>query len=117
MIGELALVEIFSVFARREYDGDLTPNSAERFRNIFSAHVRDEYSVIGVNGTLIASAQILVTNHIALGLRSLDAIQLACALRAQTTLQQPITFVSADVKLLKAAISEGFTTDNPNNYP
>ena len=73
--------------------------------------------MIGINGELIASAQALVTQHVALGLRTLDAIQLACALRAQTTLQQPITFVSADVKLLNAAIAEGFATENPNNHP
>jgi predicted nucleic acid-binding protein len=117
IIGELALVEVFSVFARRAYDGDLTPNSAERFRRIFSAHIRDEYSVIGINGALLASAQTLVTHHIGLGLRALDAIQLACALRAQITLQQPVTFVSADVKLLNAAVAEGFKVDNPNQHP
>jgi hypothetical protein len=42
---------------------------------------------------------------------------LACALNAQATLQQPVTFVSADVKLLNAAVVEGFTIDNPNQHP
>lgn len=114
IIAELTLVEMFSVFARRDYDGEVTSNSAERLRRVFLVHVRDEYSVMGINGVLRASAQTLVTKHVALGLRTLDAVQLASALHAQTVLQQPVTFVSADKKLLKVADVEGFLTDDPN---
>ncbi len=117
IISELALVELFSVLARREHDGDIKASSTARLRNIFLAHVRDEYSPIRIDGVLIARAQDLVTKHVALGLRSLDAIQLACAQRAQTALQQPVIFISADAKLLNAAAAEGFTTDDPNHHP
>lgn len=114
IIAELTLVEIFSVFARRGYVGDVTANSAERLRRVFLTHVRDEYSVISINGALLASSQVLVTKHVALGLRTLDAIQLASALRAQIVLQEPVTFISADKRLLKAAAVEGFLADDPN---
>jgi predicted nucleic acid-binding protein len=116
-ISELALVEMFSVFARRAYEGDMTTSTAERFRNIFLLHVRSEYLVIRTKGAQLAAAQKLVTTHVALGLRSLDAIQLASALEAQIALGLPLTFVSADKKLRAAAATEGFKTEDPNLYP
>ncbi|MEZ4672160.1 MAG: hypothetical protein R3E39_29995 [Anaerolineae bacterium] len=51
------------------------------------------------------------------GLRTLDSLQLACALQAQIVLGNPITFISADINLLTAADAEGFGVDNPNNHP
>jgi predicted nucleic acid-binding protein len=79
VISELALVELFSTLARRQYTGDITPRTADRLRNVFLAHVRDDYSVIDINGSLIAVAQTLVTKHVALGLRTLDASSFARA--------------------------------------
>jgi uncharacterized protein len=116
-ISELALVEIFSVFARRAYEGDMTASTAERFRNVFLRHVGEEYLVIRTRGAQLAVAQKLVTTYVALGLRSLDAIQLASALEAQIVLGSPLTFVSADKKLRAAATAEGFKTEDPHLHP
>jgi predicted nucleic acid-binding protein len=117
IISDLALVEMFSVIARREYDGDMTASTAERFRRVFSLHVRDEYLVMRTSSAQLSVAQRLVTTHVGLGLRALDAIHLATALHIQTTLGQSLTFVSADKKLLATAIAEGFKTDDPNLHP
>jgi len=51
-------------------------------------------------------------------LRAYDAVQLASALIANQalTLRQlpPLTFVSADDRLIKVAMAEGLATENPN---
>jgi predicted nucleic acid-binding protein len=50
-------------------------------------------------------------------LRTLDAIQFACAQRAAKLLALPMIFVTSDSNLLSAAAAEGWTIDNPNNHP
>ncbi|WP_445241307.1 type II toxin-antitoxin system VapC family toxin [Microcoleus vaginatus] len=96
--------------------------SAERF-DLIGQKVREdfenEYRVIDVDQTLIETATALVMQH---PLRAYDSVQLASALRFQSTtlLSQPETrlvFVSADNPLLDIAQSEGLAIDNPNNYP
>ena len=117
VVSELIVVEMFSVFARREYDGHMTVSTTERFRRMFLMHTRDEYLLVKTGSAQLTVAQRLVTTHIGLGLRALDAIHLATALQAQNRLGMPLVFVSADKKLLAAAAAEGFTTDDPNLHP
>jgi uncharacterized protein len=117
VIAELAQVEMFSVFARRELDGEIKKTQASYFRNTFLAHLRNSYAVIKLNSTLLTQSSTLVTKHAALRLRTLDAIQPSCALEAQKILGQSMTVVSADKRLLSSAAAEGFTVDNPNNHP
>ena len=118
-ISQITWVEVHSAFARRLRDGSL---SAQRF-DLIAQKVREdfenEYRVIDVDRTLIETATELVIQH---PLRAYDSVQLASALRFQSTtlLSQPETrviFVSADNRLLDIAQSEGLATDNPNNYP
>jgi len=51
-------------------------------------------------------------------LRAYDAVQLASAIFARSGMQaagaSPLSFLSADTRLLTAAQAEGFVTDNPN---
>lgn len=117
-ISQITWVEVHSAFARRLRDGSL---SAQRF-DLIAQKVREdfenEYRVIDVDQTLIETATELVMQH---PLRAYDSVQLASALRFQSTtlLSQPETrliFVSADNRLLDIAQSEGLATDNPNNY-
>ena len=53
-------------------------------------------------------------------LRAYDAVQLASGLVANDVLLAaaipPLTFLSADTRLLNAAALEGLTTDDPNLY-
>ena len=118
-ISQITWVEVHSALARRLRDGSL---SAQRFDLIVQKVREDfenEYRVIDVDRTLIETATELVMQH---PLRAYDSVQLASALRFQSTtlLSQPETrliFISADNRLLDIAQSEGLATDNPNNYP
>ena len=118
-ISQITWVEVHSALARRLRDGSL---SAQRFDLIVQKVREDfenEYRVIDVDRTLIETATDLVMQH---PLRAYDSVQLASALRFQSTtlLSQPETrliFISADNRLLDIAQSEGLATDNPNNYP
>ncbi|MEG4114736.1 MULTISPECIES: type II toxin-antitoxin system VapC family toxin [unclassified Microcoleus] len=118
-ISQITWVEVHSAFARRLRDGSL---SAQRF-DLIPQKVREdfenEYRVIDIDRTLIETATELVMQH---PLRAYDSVQLASALRFQsTTLLSPpetrLVFVSADNPLLDIAQSAGLTIDNPNNYP
>jgi predicted nucleic acid-binding protein len=114
IISNLTTVELFSAFARRIRDGTLQANAVTILRNNLLVHVEEEYLVVSVQEQIFISARNLVTNY---PLRTLDAIQLACALHATTLLNEPMTFVSADPNLLTAAVAEGFPTDDPNAHP
>lgn len=111
------MVELFSVLARREQAKEITPRLAVICRQAFLYHVSNDYEVIQVNSRILVQSRDLVTKHVTLLLRTLDAIQLGCAMTARTVLGQPLTFVSADDRLLDAAKAEGFTTDDPRLYP
>ncbi|MCC3493236.1 MAG: type II toxin-antitoxin system VapC family toxin [Microcoleus sp. PH2017_29_MFU_D_A] len=118
VISQITWVEVHSAFARRLRDGSL---SAERFDLIVQKVREDfenEYRVIDINPTLIETATELVIQH---PLRAYDAVQLASALRFQSTLisvsETQLVFVSADNRLLNIAQSAGLAIDNPNNYP
>jgi predicted nucleic acid-binding protein len=50
-------------------------------------------------------------------LRSLDAIQLACALATAASLADDLAFVTADARLAAVARMEGFDTINPALAP
>ncbi len=118
-ISQITWVEVHSAFARRLRDGSL---SAQRF-DLIAQKVREdfenEYRVIDVDQTLIETATELVMQH---PLRAYDSVQLASALRFQSTTlvsvpNTQLIFVSADNRLLDIAQSAGLATDNPNNYP
>jgi len=118
-ISQITWVEVHSAFARRLRDGSL---SAQRF-DLIAQKVREdfenEYRVIDVDQTLIETATELVMQY---PLRAYDFVQLASALRFQSTTlvsvpNTQLVFVSADNRLLNIAHSEGLATDNPNNYP
>ncbi len=118
VISQITWVEVHSALARRLRDGSLP---AERFDLIVQKVREDfenEYQVIDINPTLIETAAELVMLH---PLRAYDSVQLASALRVQSTLisvsETQLVFVSADNKLLNIAQSAGLAIDNPNNYP
>lgn len=114
VIAELAMVEMRSVFARRVREGILSAVDAAALRTDFLAHVGQEYLTVYLDSQILSGASSLVDKYT---LRTLDAIQLACAVHASSYLSQSMMFISADNDLLKAAASEGFAVDNPNNYP
>jgi len=113
MMSNLALVEMISVFMRKEREGALTSSDRIKLQNDFMIHTQKLYTVIRLTKAVFTNAQDLVVRH---PLRTLDAIQLTSALQAKQ-LSQNLTFISADLRLLAAAQAEGLQIDNPNNHP
>jgi hypothetical protein len=76
--------------------------------------VDKEYLTIALDDPVLTLSRHFVSKHV---LRSLDAIQLACALQAMNLLREPMIFVGSDNRLLTAASAEGLTTENPLLHP
>ncbi|MBN1285627.1 MAG: type II toxin-antitoxin system VapC family toxin [Anaerolineae bacterium] len=115
IISELAVVELSSLFNRRRREGTLTRTQVRRLLDTVFTHIEvKKYLVIPLDSRVCALAHDLPNRH---PLRALDALQLASALQAAATLDAPVSFVSADNRLLTIAAAEGFTTDNPNAHP
>jgi len=114
IISQLTTVEFVSVMARRERKGRLSAADRVRTQNLFLRHVDNRYLGVELEKEVLRRARLLLVNH---PLRSLDAIQLASALNIAHLIGTPITFVSADQRLLNAASAEGFATDEPNAHP
>jgi hypothetical protein len=108
-------VEMFSLLVRKQREGLLSANDIAQIQTTFLIHVEKEYLAIPFSRPVLAQARQLLVNY---PLRTLDAIQLACAQDAVSTLNEPMTFISGDTNLLAAAAaSEGFAADNPNLHP
>jgi predicted nucleic acid-binding protein len=114
IISELARVELISTLTRLQREGKLAATNALKLHNDFLLHTVAEYLVVPVESNVFQQAVGLVQKY---PLRTLDALQLACALKAVTLLNEPLTFVCGDNRLLNAAALEGFSTDNPYLHP
>jgi predicted nucleic acid-binding protein len=110
-VSALAVLEVRSAVRRRQRTGDILAADADTAVGMLQSEIARivEYAITPV---VIAEAARLVDQHI---LRALDAIQLATAIVARdgTSSSRQVFFISADVKLLTAAASEGFSTWNP----
>ncbi|HEX5167057.1 MAG TPA: type II toxin-antitoxin system VapC family toxin [Thermomicrobiales bacterium] len=121
VISAIALTEMSSVFARRHREGAISISDRNALIRLFQAHVR-QYALVDVDRTILNSAGALIIQAPATtAMRSLDAIQLACGqafvTRSAASNLGPLTFVSADLRLLAAAQWAGFATDNPDIQP
>jgi uncharacterized protein len=114
LISELATTVTFSTFARLLREKKITALRHTRLRSAISLHMKTHYSVVILESNIIEVSKDLVTRH---PLRALDALHLASALIVQSVLTQPITFITADLRLLAAAQGEGFAVDDPNAHP
>ena len=116
-ISQITWVEVCSAFARRQREGSLSVDEVDQLMGDFRTDFDNQYDVLEVDRTLIETAGALVMQN---PLRAYDAVQLASALRVQSTLilipETQLVFVSADNRLLDIAQSAGLTIDNPNNY-
>jgi uncharacterized protein len=102
----LSAVEIASAVARRVREGNLAGEDRDR---ILAAVDRDMTAVLVVEVTaaILASAQLLLQRH---PLRTGDAIQLASCLHLQEHIEDDVTFVGFDDRLLAAARAERLKT-------
>jgi predicted nucleic acid-binding protein len=118
IIAQITQIEIVSGASRRVREGTLTTRTARAVRLLIDRHARHEYVVIGLTPQVVRRAEDLLTVH---PLRTYDAVQLASALESNTRLVasglSPLIFVSADIRLLVAAATEGLMTEDPNTHP
>jgi predicted nucleic acid-binding protein len=114
VISALAVVELFSLLARKQREGSIAAGDFINIRNDILLDVEKQYLVASLDEATLNRARNLVVSY---PLRTLDAIQLACAIETTTTLGELMTFVSGDNNLLAAAAAEGFATDNPYAHP
>lgn len=114
IVSEILVVEMSSLLARRVREATVSAATAASLESIFLQHVNDEYLTIALQKAVLTHACAVVKTY---PLRTLDAIQLASALRAGAILSEQITFLSSDRNLLAAATAEGLLVDNPLLHP
>jgi uncharacterized protein len=118
IIAQITQIEIVSGASRRVREGTLTTRTARAVRLLIDRHARREYVVIGLTPQVVRRAEDLLAVH---PLRTYDAVQLASALESNTRLVtaglSPVIFVSADARLLVAAVAEGLMTEDPYTHP
>lgn len=113
----ITFVEVSSSLARKVRDGEIKSDSDgktfRRLQRLFDYGIE----IVEISPWLIGYSAHLVRKHL---LRAYDAVQLAAALeisfeRTDAGLSELI-FVCADNALNKAALAEGLTVENPNDY-
>lgn len=127
-ISELARVEVPSALHRIEREKHIDEAMTNWAYNRFERDVRlsepiykhRKYIVLSLTSMIIERAAGLLEKYrrgSPNALRSLDAIQLACAIMARDTLaaseREEMAFVTADRQLMGSAGNEGFTAINP----
>ena len=118
LTSHLTVIEAVCTFARRRREGLL---SAEDYLQVLAALDYDfehRYGLIAVEPVVMNAARQMAERN---PLRAYDAVQLASAWLANERLGQagrePLTFISADDRLLAIAQIEGLLTANPNHHP
>jgi predicted nucleic acid-binding protein len=118
VMGEIALAEVASAFARAARDGRISNEERLSYLDLFIGDCAERYRLVAIERTIIDRAVDLTQSHC---LRGYDAVHLATALAVNAELLRkhllPLTFVAADEDLLKAAEAEGLVAENPNSYP
>jgi len=118
ILAQITRVEVASAFARRKKGNTLSNDDAAIALRSLESDLLDVYLIVAIEKDHIASATDLATKH---ALRGYDAVQLATALAANYDVIESggtsLVFVSADSELNTAAISEGLSVENPNDYP
>jgi len=106
---KIAYAEVFAALARKRRDGALSDRAYVRVRRAVD---QDWLGYVRVNlgDEVLRRARDLVRRH---PLRAYDAVHLASALELRAALDEPVTFVAADARLLEAARHERLDTLDP----
>lgn len=117
-ISAITSVELSSALARRCRTGEISPEQRDTQYRQFVAD-SSVLEIIEVTEGIMSEASRLLF-ALPVGLRSLDAIQLATLLRWSEQLKanniEPGTFVVADSALRDAAVALGLPVDNPEEH-
>lgn len=118
LTSHLTVIEGVCTLARRQREGLLSPQDYLQVLTALDYDFQHRYDVIAVEPVVIDTARQMAERN---PLRAYDAVQLASAWLANERLvqaaQRPLTFVSADDRLLAIAQAEGLLTENPNHHP
>jgi predicted nucleic acid-binding protein len=114
----ITMAEMYSVLARRKREGSVPAAACAIAAQAFALHSIAEYKFIELEVAIISLARDLLNRY---PLRAYDSVQLASALAANHALLfrklPPLTFISADDRLIKVATAERLATENPNLHP
>jgi len=113
----LSVVEVVSAFTKRHRMRKISEGLTAALISRFLRDGRQRCTLLEADSTVIDTAVQLIQRH---PLRAYDAVQLATALILNRVLiadkLPPLTFVSADDVLCKAAQAEGLPAENPNEH-
>ena len=111
-------VELIAGLAAKQRNGSLSLAEFQAVELDIANDFLQQYQTVTIDQAIANFAAELAKRN---ALRGYDAIQLACALSLNASLTAlnlpPLTFLSADARLLQAAVREGLTADNPNQHP
>ena len=111
LISRLTLVETLSVFAIKVRTGEFDTAEFARLRGLFSTHVAHRFYLVSrlLNADYERARNLLSNHGLSRQLRTLDALQLAVALRLHQAI--PLDhFVCADQRLCAIAALEGLSS-------
>ena len=110
--------EMIAALFRKARAREVTRQDTLRAATNFKADFTNQYHILEVTPGLTDRAMTLAQQH---SLRGYDAVQLAAAAELHILRNgmglTPLTFVSADTALNRAAQSEGLAVDDPNSHP
>ena len=111
VVSELSRVEVASAIWFKHRTGGLTADEARTLLDVFelewfgSAEADPDFVLIALDSDILDTGAATVATH---ELRTGDAIQIASAVHARRTLPELTEFLCFDVRLRRAAASEGF---------
>jgi predicted nucleic acid-binding protein len=112
IISELAVVEFYSMLARRVRIGEITPETQEEASRSFMEDCYQRFVVAPLGSSVIQKAkELLQTYGNTKALRTLDALHLGACLSALP--RGELVFVSADARQLDIGALEGLQVLNP----
>jgi predicted nucleic acid-binding protein len=105
-------LEVYAALKRRERDGGIAPADGEAARAILRAEAARMVQQ-PLNPAVLEAARQVLDRH---ELRSAEALQLGAAIVAREMFQgMEVVFLSADSRLLRAAVQEHFEVSNGND--
>ncbi len=107
---EITLLEARSTIRRQQRERNISGRIANQIIEQIDEDRTSAYFVQPLDSSVIREAIRVIDDH---PLRTLDALQLAGCLIVGRSTPEPLTFVSADTRLINAAVLEGLSTLNP----
>ena len=117
LVARITAVEIMSAIARRQREASLTTDQTQQLRTIVQEHFTTQYQVVELTPSIASLAGELCHRQ---PLRAYDAVQLASAMSILPIIakssETPLTFLTADDRLLNSAQLENLQAVNPNHH-